>query len=241
MRQMASKGPFWLFCMVMILLYYNGLAHPEKSDYWLARFGFAILILEFFSVFVVISLLEMTGKASCERPRGVSSFVVVLVSLLAFVFSWLTDIWSFVYFLIAIPTKFIAFGKMKTTEESREKLRSAVVSGSSMVLSALVGVFLAKKYGSAFHAQAQLLGQYLVDSRSSFGAQTDPDFLVFIGFWGMLHFASSILFDLGVRLENTGARAMPQNRQEGREAIVPGSSTGRAKKEDEVSRRNVKR
>ena len=209
MKRMASKGPFWIFCVVMIFLYYDGLAHPEKSDYWLARFGFAVLILEFLSVFVVVTLLEVTGKASYERPRSVPLFVIVLVSFLAFAFSWLTDIWSFVYFLLAIPTKFIAFRKMKTAEESREKLRSAVVSGSSIVLSALVGVLLAQKYGSAFHAQSQLLGQYLVDSHSTFGAQTNPDFLVFIGFWGMLHFALSILFDLGIRLENTGARGMP--------------------------------
>jgi hypothetical protein len=185
----------------MTFLYFNGLAHPEESNYWLAKFGFAILILEFFSVFVVIALLELTDKASYRRASGVPIFVIVVVTLLASAFSWLADIRSFVYFLVAIPIKFIAFRRMETTAESREKLRSAVVTGSAIVSSALVGALLAKKYESAFHAQSQLLGQYLVDSGSPLAAQTSHDFLMFIGFWGMLHFSLSILFDVGVKMD----------------------------------------
>jgi hypothetical protein len=123
------------------------------------------------------------------------------VTLLAFAFSWLADLRSFVYFLVAIPMKFIAFRRMKTTAESREKLRSAVVTGSAIVSSALAGALIAKKYESAFHDQAQLLGQYLADSSSPLAAQTSLDFLIFIGFWGMLHFSLSILFDVGVELD----------------------------------------
>jgi hypothetical protein len=200
-KQIRSKASFWLFCVVMTFLYYNGLAHPEESSYWLAKFGFAILILEFFSVFVVIALLELTDKASYRRASGVPIFVIVVVTLLAFAFSWLADIWSFVYFVVAIPTKFIAFRRMETTAESRERFRSAVVTGSAIVASALVGTLLAAKYESSFDAQAQLLGQYLADSSSSLAAQTSHGFLVFIGFWGMLHFSLSILFDIGVKME----------------------------------------
>jgi hypothetical protein len=211
-KQIRSKASFWLFCVVMAFLYFNGLAHPEKSNYWLAKFGFAILILEFFSVFVVIALLELTDEASHRRASGVPIFVIVVVTLLAFAFSWLADIWSFVYFLVAIPMKFIAFRRMETTVESREKLRSAVVTGSAIVSSALVGALLAKKYESAFHAQAQLLGQYLVDSSSPLAAQTNHGFLMFIGFWGMLHFSLSILFDVGVKMD--AASDTPSNRRE---------------------------
>jgi len=206
-KRIRSKGSFWLFCVVMAFLYYNGLAHPEATSYWLAKFGFAILTLEFFSVFVVIALLEIADKASYRRASGVPAFVIVVVTLLAFAFSWLADIWSFVYFLIAIPMKFIAFRRMETTAESMEKFRSAIVTGSAIVSSALVGALLAKKYESAFHAQAQLLGQYLADSNSPLAMQGDQGFLVFIGFWGLLHFSLSILFDAGVKMG--GARGTP--------------------------------
>ena len=77
-KQIRSKASFWLFCVVMTFLYYNGLAHPEKSNYWLAKFGFAILILEFFSVFVVIALLELADEASRRRASGVPIFVIVV-------------------------------------------------------------------------------------------------------------------------------------------------------------------
>jgi hypothetical protein len=204
MRQIISKGPFWIFCVVMALLYYNGLINPEESEYWLARFGLAILILEFFSVFVVIALLEITGKVSYERMSGVSVYVITVVSVLAFAFSWLTDLWSFVYFLLAIPTKFIAFRQIKSPDESRERLRSVVVSGGSIVLSALAGVFLAMKYEGAFHTEAQFLGQYLIDRQASFDTTMDGRFLIFVGFWGMLHFSLSILFDLGVKIGTNG-------------------------------------
>lgn len=197
-NRIRSKGSFWLFCVVMTFLYYNGLAHPEKSGYWLAKFGFAVLILEFFSVFVVIALLEIADKAPYRRPKGAPVFVLVVVTLLAFAFSWLADIWSFVYFLAAIPTKFVAFRRTKTAAESMERFRSAVVTGNAIVSSALIGAFLAKKVGAAFYAQSQLLGQYLADSSFPLAAQTSQDFLVFIGFWGMLHFSLSILFDAGI-------------------------------------------
>jgi hypothetical protein len=178
------------------------LAHPEKSNYWLAKFGFAILILEFFSVSVVIALLELTDRAPHRRASGVPIFVIVVVTLLAFAFSWLADLWSFVYFLVAIPMKFIAFRRIETTAESREKLRSAVVTGSAIVSSALVGALLAMKFGGAVDAEAQLLAQYLVDSSSPLAAQTTAGFLVFLGFWGILHFSLSILFDVGVEMDS---------------------------------------
>jgi hypothetical protein len=201
-KLVQSKASFWLFCAVMTFLYYDGLAHPERSDYWLAKFGFAILILEFFSVFVVMALLELAGKASYRRASVVPIFIIAVVTFLAFAFSWLTDIWSFVYFLVAIPTKFVAFRRIETTAESREKFRSAVVTGSAIIASMLAGALLAKKYQSAFEAQAQLLGKYLADSSSPLAAQTDPSFLIFIGFWGMLHFSLSILFDIGVKMDS---------------------------------------
>ena len=202
MKQIRSKASFWLFCAVMAFLYYDGLSHPEESDYWLAKFGFAILILEFFSVFVVIALLELTDRAPHRRASGVPIFVIVVVTLLAFAFSWLTDLWSFVYFPIAIPMKFIAFRRIETAAESRQKLRSAVVTGGAIVSSALVGALLAKKYESAFDAESQLLAQYLVDSSSPLAAQTTAGFLVFLGFWGILHFSLSILFDVGVKMDS---------------------------------------
>jgi hypothetical protein len=213
-KQIRFRGSFWLFCIAMIFLYYRGLSHPVESGYWLARFGFAILILEFFSVFVVIALLEITDKASYRRASGVPIFVIVIVTLLAFAFCWLADIWSFVYFLVAIPMKFIAFRRLETTAESRERFRSAIVTGSAIVSSALVAALLTKKYESAFHAQAQLLGQYLVDSNSPLAVQTTQGFLVFIGFWGVLHFLLSILFDVGVKMNGSGG-TLPQRVRRG--------------------------
>jgi hypothetical protein len=86
--------------------------NPEETNYWIVRFGFPILILEFLSLFVLISL----GLFDYDVYLG--ACLLIAIVLTALFFTIFINILAFLYFLLIILINFLAFRREKNVEEN---------------------------------------------------------------------------------------------------------------------------
>lgn len=113
------KIPFFIFCFIMILLYYNGFIYPEETNYWIVVYGLPIIFLELLGLITFLFLIMIVEH---EFYIGWPMIVLILIILITFFFTFLFNILLFIYFLISVLIKFFALRKEKKADEIDEKI-----------------------------------------------------------------------------------------------------------------------
>jgi hypothetical protein len=202
-KRLFSKIPLWIFCIVMIIFFYAGLAYPIQTDYWLVKNGIIIMILEFISIFSTIILLsassaeaekklgvQVSGLLAEKLPRKVNYWIIfVVIMIMALFFTSFYNIWLFFYFLVSNGIKFFGFKQMKITKQINDSVRAFGVTIISLILSAIIGFISSFFIGIFFHDQLDLLYDYQKSIFSGFAA------IEVFAMWGILYFALLIFFD----------------------------------------------
>jgi len=206
-KRLFPKIPFCIFCISMILLFCNGLAYPEETNYWIVTNGVVIMFLEFISLFSTVTLfniaedkikkqlrMQFEEKPTKERyfriDLYVNYFALFVTMFMALYLSYLYNIWLFIYFIITNAVKFYGFKQTKTISELNEKNKYIAVSLITLILSSSFSLVLLEFVGSYFHNQLILLQEV---HNSMF-----PSVDVSIGwlvFWGIFYFIFILFFD----------------------------------------------
>ncbi|GEM_PF-2907649 len=197
-----------LFNFSMALWFVYSFLFPVETGYWLIYSGLSILILEFFSVFIIVFLGSILKKETGWRSSGVDSgeqkskipgiFMLLLLVLMAGAFTVILNVWLFVYFVFSMGVKAVAmFFKTSAQEEGVTALKTGV----AIVLSAFGAIFfsfftlLFTPQQNLFREEISRLSAELLNSgvHISGAAFDNPGFTAF---WGILYFLILLFFEI---------------------------------------------
>ena len=167
--------------------------YPVESDFWLIKNGFLILIIEFFSLFIIVFLSDFWQERQSRsehktiHPLVGLCAVLLMTSIIIIVFNPLL----LLYFLVSIGVKFFRF----RSETSRSTIAmNQVYSVIFLVLSAFATLLFSQimlsfsdqiiAYRSFFESLPGKMSGAVVDNPG------------FIAMWGFFYFIFLSIFEL---------------------------------------------
>jgi hypothetical protein len=208
-RIIFKKIPFWLFAILMIILFYVGIAFPENTNYWLVKNGMGILILEFLSFFsfnIIYSLQVESSDDWNERSilnkedskkagKILSWFFLFVIIIVALGFTYYINIWLFLYFILVNVIRYFAFLRIKTDVQANKSLDFIIIQMMTLVISGFIALPLSEFFREVFSNQVRLLEQFfqnlLIESDKSGYANIE-----FFAAWGIFYFLFLFLIDM---------------------------------------------
>ena len=182
----VGKIPIIVFSVFMAALYINGLLDPVGTNYWIAREGIIIMILEFCSLFaasVAISLGSNEGGILPWLP-------ILAIFPLAFFFAAHYNLWLFVYFSASTLAKTFTIIKSYEIGDGNKASRFAGVSILSLLLSVFIGIGLSKLLSGYFAENLNLIYEF----HNSF-TSAEAVIEIFV-FWGITYFVMLPIMDI---------------------------------------------
>ena len=194
-KNFILKIPFFIFCFIMILFYYNGLLYPPETNYWITQIGLPILFLEILSIFVFISL------SISDYDSYMGGILLIAILLIAFFFTFFFNILIFLYFLLSIAIKFIAFKKKRNVEEADEGIGGLGVTALSWLIAIFIGAVFSPILNNFFPNQIEIINEYILEQLPT-GVHITGNFGGMIPLWGISYFSCSIIFNIVVIIYN---------------------------------------
>ena len=194
-KQLFLKIPVFAFCFIMILFYYNGLLYPQETNYWIAQFGLPILFLELLSLFVFISL------SIFDYNSYMGGILLIVIVLIALFFTFFFNILIFLYFLLSIFIKFIAFKKERNIEETDEDMGGLGVTTLSWLIAIFIGIVFSSILNNFFPTQIEIIKKFILEQLPT-GVHIVGNIGGMIPLWGISYFTCSIIFNIVVIIYN---------------------------------------
>jgi len=183
----------------MVFLYYTGLINPKPTDFWLIRYGFPILILEFLSVFSILILPNLINNGFKDK---VSLYVLFTILLMAFVLTININIFLFLYFILSIFIKYFVFKKQKVSVGFMNDFKGIMVTTFAFLTSLSLAFVFSSSLINIYPDQIEILKQFIIEEvKVNIKGEifNNPSL---VALWGMLHFAFLFIFTLLIDFSN---------------------------------------
>ncbi len=180
-----SYFPLLVFNFLVIYYFAYGFLFPEETGFWLIHYGFPVILLEFFSVFTILSLPLLLDK----REAGTGLMLVFTSFALVFVITILFNPPVFIYFVVSTGLKFIALKQGKW--EAAETAKRVAITGFAIVISAVLAIGLSPIIGNAFPGQQEALRYRITEAAAQQGGAISGEIVdnpAYIAVWGILYF-----------------------------------------------------
>lgn len=172
---------------------------PAATGFWLVKDGFAIILLEFFSFFIILALATGLNKDSgweySGPAPGTRSFWLMLAAVLAmaFLFSFvLGALVLFGYFLLSLGVKAYQLHHLPDAKAEGQQVAFAVLF---FLLGAFAAVALSPWLASQFPDSVAALSAAF--RQTGYDVEGDAvDNPGFIAIWGLLYFVGMALAGL---------------------------------------------
>ncbi len=204
-----GKIPFSLQCLFMIFWFGYCFFFPIETGLWLVKDGFALITLEFLSVFMLVLIPAAFGKETgwkssrgkfsmaFEGPKAAGRgnradvlFAIILISLMAFLWTFLSDaIYLFGYFVVSSVIKAVLITKRK---DALQEGKEAAIIGIAMLASALLAILVSPVF-HLFPENLEILREAFVGKNASGLIVDNPGFMAA---WGMLYFLLIMAFEI---------------------------------------------
>lgn len=193
-KRIYTKVPLFLFNVLLIYLFFNGLLQPEKTHYWIVIFGIPILIFEASTLLIVEPLMYLSQGEQYRREALIFLILVVIaISSISFAF----NIQLLFYYFVSIIVKYLSFRAIKDLSDIKKKFLSLEVVYRSLVWAIIPAGVLSLTVGYRFFlSQATKLSNYVVERHlPTFNVLHHPLYVLFVTFFGICYFLFVIVFD----------------------------------------------
>lgn len=205
LQDIFSKGVFIVFNLVMIIYLIRGFFYPVESNFWLVQWGLPIMIMEFFSIFGVFSVLSLKKKREIKTFFGLLA-VILFAILIGFRFN---NYMVILFFILTLLSKFFI-----TTTDHYEKETKIY---ASIAIAFLLSIFLAvifSKAGYFFPAQQELLRNTMIERGILEGDFVEnPAFLLA---WGVCYYILLTIFQTFkiIRFKKDNPQTKPKHKKQ---------------------------
>ena len=190
-QSIISKIVFVVFNIVMIYYFIRGFLYPTESNFWLVHYGFPIIMMEFFGVFIVLMAPGIKQKETIKKSVFSISIVLFFALVITILFN---NLWIFFYFALSMATKFfIVF----SNDDYEKEVKLYVTIMIALILSAFLALIFSG-IGHSFPYQQELLRNKIIETTTRIKGSSVSGEIVdnpsYILSWGVIYYILLTIF-----------------------------------------------
>jgi hypothetical protein len=188
-KEILSKLFFIIFNITTIIYFIKGYFYPLETNFWLIHWGFPIIMMEFFSIFVmfIVPAIKLKIETKTLTPLLI---IVIFVGIISFLSN---NYKIFLFFILTILSKFF-IDYYSIDYENNMKLYVSVIV--ALIFSAILAAIFSG-IGNNFPIQQDLLKNKFIETSTRYGGSIKGNIVenpAIIALWGLLYYLLLTIF-----------------------------------------------